>query len=702
MALKDKLLEYITSSEYLGETKEQLAKNFAIDVDDYRSFFKALIDMEKDGSVYLSKKGKYLPVDMNENALVGQFIGNAGGFGFFESSDPSSPDVFIPPNGIKGAMHGDKVIIRITKNAEDGMRREGEVIKILSDNGVEIVGTLVKEGKYYFVEPNNSKFSTDIFVKPENLKGAKHNDKVVVVVEKRAVGDKNPEGVVTEVIGHKNEKGIEITSIARQFNLPYIFPAKVIEEARRLGSEVEDSELVGRTDFTNHLVVTIDGEDAKDFDDAISIKKDGDNYILYVHIADVANYVKPGTAIDAEAYKRGNSVYMLDRVIPMLPEELSNELCSLKPNVIRLTHTVEMKIDSEGKVEDYKFYKSFIKSSFRLIYDDVSDLLEGINDVYGDEDLKMSLKLMEELYIILKEMRERRGAIDFNLRETHFEFNDEGEVIDVGVLERRVANRIIEEFMIVTNETVASHFGYMDYPFIYRIHEEPSSERIKSFEVLMHNLGYRFKGKEIHSKDFSELLKEVDGKPEETIIGTLLLRSLRKARYSSEADIHFGLASTHYTHFTAPIRRYSDLVIHRFFKDAVDESLNMNYDLKDIERLDKIAEHVSDTERNAEEAEREVESLLKMQYMKKFIGQEFNGIVSSLTSFGIFVQLENTVEGLIHFRDLNDDYYYFDSDKYVIFGEKTGRQIKLGNKIRIRVVGVNETRSEINFELVKW
>ena len=296
----------------------------------------------------------------------------------------------------------------------------------------------------------------------------------------------------------------------------------------------------------------------------------------------------------------------------------------------------------------------------------------------------------------------RRGAIDFNLRETHFEFNDEGEVIDVGVLERRVANRIIEEFMIVTNETVASHFGYMDYPFIYRIHEEPSSERIKSFEVLMHNLGYRFKGKEIHSKDFSELLKEVDGKPEETIIGTLLLRSLRKARYSSEADIHFGLASTHYTHFTAPIRRYSDLVIHRFFKDAVDESLNMNYDLKDIERLDKIAEHVSDTERNAEEAEREVESLLKMQYMKKFIGQEFNGIVSSLTSFGIFVQLENTVEGLIHFRDLNDDYYYFDSDKYVIFGEKTGRQIKLGNKIRIRVVGVNETRSEINFELVKW
>ncbi len=702
MTLKDRLLEYIESSEYQGETKEELAKHFSIDVDDYRAFFKALIDMEKEGSVYLSKKGKYLPVDINENALVGEYIGNAGGFGFFESSDTTSPDVFIPPNANKGAMHGDKVIIRITKNAEGGMRREGEVIKILSDTKKEIVGTLVKEGKYYFVEPNNSKFSTDIFVKPENLKGAKHNDKVVVNIEKRSIGDRNPEGIVIEVIGHKNEKGIEITSIARQFNLPYIFPAKVIEEARSFGTEVLDSELVGRTDFRSHLVVTIDGADAKDFDDAISIEKEGAFYKLYVHIADVANYVKPGSAIDAEAYKRGNSVYMLDRVIPMLPEELSNELCSLKPDKVRLTHTVEMKIDHSGKVMDYRFYKSFIKSDFRLIYDDVSDFLEDNKDVYKDEGLKESLIIMNELYEILKEMREKRGAIDFNINETAFEFNEQGEVTDVGVLERRVANRIIEEFMIVTNETVASHFGYMDYPFIYRVHEEPSNERIKSFEALMHNLGYRFKGKEIHSKDFSELLGEVKGKPEETIIATLLLRALRKARYSSEADIHFGLASTYYTHFTAPIRRYSDLVIHRVFKAAVEENLNMNYGVKDIERLDKIAEHVSETERNAEEAEREVESLLKMQYMKKYIGAEFNGIVSSLTSFGIFVELDNTVEGLIHFKDLHDDYYYFDSDNYVIYGEKTGRVVKLGNRIRIKVVGVNESRNEINFELVKW
>lgn len=702
MTLKNKLLEYIESNDYPGDTKEELAKHFNIDVDEYRAFFKALIDMEKEGLVYLSKKGKYLPVDINENALVGSFIGNAGGFGFFESSDPSSPDVFIPPNANKGAMHGDKVIIRITKNAEDGMRREGEVIKILSDIKKEIVGTLVKEGKYYFVEPNNSRFSTDIFVKPENLKGAKHNDKVVVNVEKRSIGDRNPEGVVIEVIGHKNEKGIEITSIARQFNLPYIFPAKVIEEARSFGTEVHESELVGRTDFRSHLVVTIDGADAKDFDDAISIEKEGTFYKLFVHIADVANYVKPGTAIDAEAYKRGNSVYMLDRVIPMLPEELSNELCSLKPDEIRLTHTVEMKIDHSGKVMDYRFYKSYIKSDFRLIYDEVSDFLEDNRDVYNDEKLKDSLIIMSELYEILRDMREKRGAIDFNIKETAFEFNEQGEVIDVGVLERRVANRIIEEFMIVTNETVAGHFGYMDYPFIYRVHEEPSNERIKSFEALMHNLGYRFKGKEIHSKDFSELLDEVKGKPEETIIATLLLRALRKARYSSEADIHFGLASTHYTHFTAPIRRYSDLVIHRIFKSAVEENLNMNYGLKEIESLDKIAEHVSTTERNAEEAEREVESLLKMQYMKNYVGEEFNGIVSSLTSFGIFVELENTIEGLIHFKDLHDDYYYFDSDKYVIFGEKTGRQVRLGNKIKIKVVGVNESRNEINFELVKW
>ncbi|MDO5717858.1 MAG: ribonuclease R [Tissierellia bacterium] len=702
MTLKEKLLKYIQSPEYKGQTKEELAAAFNIDISDYRMFFKSLIDMEKNGTIYLSKKGKYLLVKNEDNALVGKIIGNAGGFAFFESSDENQADVFIPPNKVKGALHGDTVLIKITKQAADGMRSEGEVVRILNESEVEVVGTLVKAGKYYFVEPNNSKFSQDIFIHSDKLKGAKNEDKVVAKIVKRSVKDKNPEGIIVEVLGNKNDEGIEITSIARQFGLPYIFPKKVIAEAKSLPDEVSELDLNGRTDMTDLFTVTIDGASAKDFDDAISIKKENGNYKLFVHIADVANYVRPNSELDREAYNRGNSVYMLDRVIPMLPEELSNELCSLKPGVVRLSHTVEMSIDNNGKVLDYQFYKSYIKSDHRLIYDDVSDFLEDDLDIFKDEKLKSDLQLMKQLYSILKEKRDRKGAIEFNLPEPEITMGDKGEIVDICKRVRRISDKIIEEFMIVTNETVAAHFGYMDYPFIFRIHEEPSRERIKSFEMLMSNLGYRFKGKEIHSKDFQELLEEVKGKNEESLISSLLLRSLRKAVYSREPDIHFGLSSNFYTHFTAPIRRYSDLFIHRIFKKAVENNLDMNYNLKHLEKLDDIAEHVSDTERKAEEAEREVEAMLKMKYMKKYIGKKFNGIISSLTSFGVFVELENTVEGLVHFRDMNDDYYYFDDEKYVIIGEKTNRRIKLGDSVKIKVKGVNESRNEINFEIVRW
>lgn len=482
--------------------------------------------------------------------------------------------------------------------------------------------------------------------------------------------------------------------------MPYIFPEEVLQEANSFSDEVLEKDLKDRTDFSNLLTVTIDGEDAKDFDDAISIEKKEDYYRLYVHIADVSHYVKSGSALDREALSRGNSVYLLDRVIPMLPEKLSNGLSSLNPGKIRLTQSVQMDIDLDGNVLKYDFFESFIKSDYRLVYNDVSDYLENGKDVYKDNKLKEMLNFSNELYKILREKRIKNGALNFVSNEAKFTFDKEGRVIDVFRDIDRTANRIIEEFMIVTNITVAEHFGNMEIPFIYRIHDKPSDEKLYEIKPIFYSLGYQIKGNNLYSKDFQKILEASEGKPEEMIVSTLLLRSMAKARYENQRASHFGLALEYYTHFTSPIRRYADLYIHRIFKSFVKNRLYFDGIDNKLKSIEKICDHISFTERRADEAEREVEKLLKVILMEGKIGEVFEGVISSTTSFGLFVELENTVEGLISFNSMTDDFYIFDENQFLVYGQKNRKIYKIGQRVKVRLVNTNLNRREIDFEIV--
>lgn len=632
-------------------------------------------------------------------ALIGKLDINRKGFGFVIPDDENEQDIFIAKDDLNRALDNDIVKVKITKEAGDGNRPEGKIIEIISRNQDILIGEFQKVKNYGFVILDDSNSRYDIFISQENINGAKNRDKVIVKIVDFKKKDKNPTGKIVEVLGNVNDTGIEILSIAKKFDLPDEFSYETLNYAKSLPDKPSKKEISKRVDFRDLFTVTIDGETAKDFDDAISIEKNGDAYDLYVHIADVANYVTENSAINQDAYERGNSVYLLDRVIPMLPEELSNGLCSLNPGVDRLTVTVKMKIDTKGKVLDYDFYESVIKSDYRLIYDQVSDLLEGKNNIYNDDILVEKLYLMKDLHQILQNKRELKGALDFDFKETMIVLNKVGRPIDIREVERRVANMIIESFMIVTNEVVGGHFANINVPFLYRIHEAPKEEKVTEFRNLIAKFGLQLKGQELYPKDFQNILKEVEDSNLFYLISNIMLRTMTKAEYRREADIHFGLATENYSHFTAPIRRYSDLIVHRILKASLHNNYTeakRNY----LKKLDKIAEHVSETERKAEEAERDVEDLKKAEYMYERIGNEYDGIISSVTGFGIFIELENTVEGMVHFRNLNDDYYEFDEENYVIVGQNTGKTYTLGQKVRIKVDNVNVNLREIDFSII--
>lgn len=626
---------------------------------------------------------------------------NNKGFGFLEPDDANEQDVFISKDELNLALDNDRVKVEIIREAEDGKRPEGKVLEIIERNQDVLVGEFEKVKSFGFVVLDGNKSNHDIFIPKQNINGAKNKDKVIVEITHFNKKDKNPTGKIVEVLGNTNDTGIEILAIAKKYDLPDEFSYETLNYAKSLPTVPDQEEVEKREDFREMFTVTIDGADAKDFDDAISIEKEGDRYVLYVHIADVANYVSENSAINADAYERGNSVYLMDRVIPMLPEKLSNGLCSLNPNVDRLTLTVRMVFDEKGNIKDYDFYESVINSNYRLIYDNVSDLLEGKDHIYKDDTLINKLNLMKELHLILEDKRDKKGALDFDFKESKIVLNDVGRPIDIREDERRVANRLIESFMVVTNEVVGDHYAQIEVPFLYRVHEKPSEEKVLEFRSLIAKFGLQIKGEqELYPKDFQNLLKEVEGTQLAYIISNIMLRTMRKAEYKREPDIHFGLATENYSHFTSPIRRYSDLVVHRIVK----ASLHNNY--KKIKRtylkkLDNIAEHVSMTERKAEEAERDVESLKKAEFMYDKIGQEYDGIVSSIANFGIFVELPNTVEGLIHFRALTDDYYIYDEENYRIVGQNTNRIYELGQKLRIKVENVNVDMREIDFAIVR-
>ncbi|WP_040397088.1 ribonuclease R [Anaerococcus senegalensis] len=699
MNFKDLILNIVNDENYKPMTIKEMLRY--LDCDKYikKDVKKIIKKLAKDNEIKISSKKKIHPLSIEDKSLIGEINLAQGGYGFFISDNNDYEDVFISANNLNTANNLDRVRIKIIKNKEFGKNAEGKVVEIIERNANKIVGLYQKNKGFGFVVSDSNNISSDIYVDEKNSKKAKTNDKVLVdIIDYPKKG--SPEGKVIEVLGNKNDTNVDLMSIVKSHGLRENFPKKVKKEAVFIEKDLDLSKVKNREDFRDLFTVTIDGRDSKDFDDAISIEKDNEDYILYVHIADVSHYVKEKSEIDKEAYKRGNSTYLYNLVIPMLPEELSNGICSLNPNKNRLSLSLKMKINDMGKVVDYKIYKAIIRSDYRLVYDDVNDYLDDHKKVYDDEILLEKLNLFNELYIILKKKREKRGSIDFNFTESQIDVNSQGEVLNISLFERGSANKMIEEFMLISNETIASLFAFMDFPSIYRIHEKPKEEKVESFKNMLNTLGYNIKGKELHPKDFQDILKQISGKDDESLINMLMLRTMRKAKYTNYTDMHFGLATKYYTHFTSPIRRYPDLIVHRLVKDFVDNKLE-NINQTSLEKkLSKFAEHLSITERKSEECERDVEDLYKCKYMKKFIGEKFEGIISSITDFGIFVELENTVEGCFMYK-FSDSHFEYIDDKLTCINTDSNKRYKIGQKVLIEVKNVDLDKRNKDFDLME-
>ncbi|WP_419180324.1 ribonuclease R [Bacillus xiapuensis] len=690
---------------YKPLTVQELEAAFGIqDSSDFKEFVKALVQMEEKGLVVRTRSNRYgLPEKMN--LIRGKLTGHAKGFAFVIPDEPGLDDIFIPPNETNTAMHGDTVLARVSSESS-GQRREGSIIRIIERGIQQMVGTYVESKSFGFVIPDDKKFASDIFIPKAASKGAVEGHKVVVKLTTYPEGRKSAEGEVIEILGHKNDPGVDILSIIHKHGLPMAFPEDVLQQANDTPDTIDESELANRRDLRNETIVTIDGADAKDLDDAVTVTKlENGNYKLGVHIADVSYYVKEGTPIDVEAADRATSVYLVDRVIPMIPHRLSNGICSLNPKVDRLVLSCNMEISAEGQVVDHEIFQSVIKTTERMTYFDVNRILVDKDEETRKryEPLVPMFELMEELASILRDKRMKRGAIDFDFKESKVLVDEEGNPTDVILRERSVAERLIEEFMLAANETVAEHFHWMDVPFIYRIHEDPKEDKLRKFFEFITNFGYIVKGtaNEVHPRALQEIIEEVQGKPEEMVVSTVMLRSMQQAKYDPESLGHFGLSTEFYTHFTSPIRRYPDTIVHRLIRTyLIDGKLDEATREKWNAELPEIAAHSSRMERRAVEAERETDELKKAEYMEDKIGVEYDGIISSVTNFGMFVELPNTIEGLVHVSYMTDDYYRFDERHYAMIGERTGNVFRIGDEITVRVVKVNKEERSIDFEIV--
>ncbi len=703
--LKESILGLISDKHYSPLKQEELAMIFNIHQSEKPMFFNFLDELEEDGYVVRSKKGKVM--SPNQMGLcVGKFVSHRKGFGFVESDEEFTQDLFIPSSEINGALHNDRVMAEIVTEATEDKRAEGKIIKIIKREVTRVVGIFQESKSFGFVVPDDKKFNQDIFIPKRYFSGAKKDDKVVCEITIWPQENRKPEGKIVEILGKKGERGVEIESIIRAHGLPEEFPKKVVEEANHVASQDLGDEIARRKDIRDLNTFTIDGEDAKDLDDAISIEKlPNGNYKLGVHIADVTHYVREKNKLDKEALKRATSVYLVDKVIPMLPKQLSNGVCSLNPFEDKLTLSCFMEIDNSGKVINSEIVETVINSKARMTYTEVSDILEK-----DDEKLKKTFANhvddfieAEKLARILMKRRQQRGAIDFDFPEAKIILNGEGEVADIKHYERRISNKMIEEFMLIANETVAEHFYWLQLPFVYRIHETPSAEKMEDLKKFVATFGYTIKGdlEEIHPKEIQSIISKIKGTKEEESISTIALRSMKQAKYSPQCVGHFGLAAKYYCHFTSPIRRYPDLQIHRIIKEQLNNKINN----KRQEQLAHIVEYAStqssERERAAELAERDVHDFYKSSYMADKVGEIFEGTISSVTSFGMFVELENTVEGLIRLADMRDDYYIYDQQKYTIIGERTNKTFKIGDTVRIKVANVNVDFREIDFRLIE-
>nr|WP_141432623.1 ribonuclease R [Bacillus sp. 03113] len=703
--MMDKLLHFMKDEAYKPLTVQELEEALKIeDSTHFKEFVKSLVRMEEQGLVVRTRSNRYgLPEKMN--LVRGKLTGHAKGFAFVIPDEPGVDDIFIPPNEINNAMHGDIVLARVS-SVSFGQKREGTVVRILERGIQQIVGTYTESKHFGFVIPDDKKFASDIFIPKASSLGAVEGHKVVVKLTTYPEGRKSAEGEITKILGHKNDPGVDILSVIHKHGLPLAFPDDVLNQANQTPDTIDEKEIVNRRDLRNEIIVTIDGADAKDLDDAVTVTKlDNGHYKLGVHIADVSHYVTEESSIDREAADRGTSVYLVDRVIPMIPHRLSNGICSLNPKVDRLTLSCEMEIDAEGTVVQHEIFQSVIKTTERMTYSDVNHILNDKDEelLSRYETLVPMFQLMEELAQILRQKRMKRGAIDFDFKEAKVLVDEEGKPSDVVLRERSTAEKLIEEFMLAANETVAEHFHWMDVPFIYRIHEDPKEDKLRRFFEFITNFGYIVKGtaNSVHPRALQEIIEEVQGKPEEMVVSTVMLRSMQQAKYDPESLGHFGLSTDFYTHFTSPIRRYPDLIVHRLIRTyLIDGKLDQSTREKWGSRLPDIAEHSSNMERRAVDAERETDELKKAEYMEDKVGVEYDGMISSVTNFGMFVELPNTIEGLVHVSYMTDDYYRYEERHLAMIGERTGNVFRIGDEITVRVVKVNKEERSIDFEIV--
>ena len=694
---KKVILDFISDDLYVPMKIKEIAIVLQIPREQRDELKEVLDALVEEGKISLSKRGKYSKGHAVH--LKGTFQANARGFGFVTPED-GSEDVFIPEDNISGAFQGDEVEYIITA-APSGRRKEGKIVRILSHSVVHVVGLYEKSKSFGFVRPDNQRYLKDIYIPSGKERGAMTGHKVIVELTSYGGEHMKPEGKVVEIIGHVNDPGTDILSVVMDSGIPTEFPEKVLNQAVRVGKPVSEADCAGRKDLRDWLMVTIDGEDAKDLDDAVSLKEEEGRYVLGVHIADVTNYVQENSALDREAFERGTSVYLADRVIPMLPHRLSNGICSLNAGEDRLALSCIMTFDSSGDMIDHEIAETVLNVNRRMSYNGVAAILAGDTQDLEDEKIISMIQSMKKLSDILRERRGRRGSIDFDFPETKVILDEEGRPVDIKPYERNDATKIIEDFMLMANETVAEEYYWRELPFLYRTHEVPDEEKIRQLSTFINNFGYHIHVRnEVRPKEIQKLLERVDGTPEEALISRLALRSMKQARYTTENTGHFGLAAKYYTHFTSPIRRYPDLQIHRIIKENLRGRLNEDRIAHYEEILPKVAAQCSDRERRAEEAEREVVRMKKAEYMYSHIGEEYDGVISGVTKWGVYVELPNTVEGLVHVADMRDDHYEFSEQTYELTGQHTGKSYKLGQPVRVCVTDADKLQRTVNFEII--
>ncbi|HFN8885828.1 TPA: ribonuclease R [Staphylococcus aureus] len=711
MNLKQSIEEIINQPEYepmsVSDFQDALGLSSA---DSFRDLIKVLVELEQSGLIERSKTDRYQKKHSSKGQsklIKGTLSQNKKGFAFLRPEDKDMEDIFIPPTKINRALDGDTVIVEIHQSkGEHKGKIEGEVKSIEKHSVTQVVGTYSQARHFGFVIPDDKRIMQDIFIPKGQSLAAVDGHKVLVQITKYADGSDNPEGHISAILGHKNDPGVDILSIIYQHGIEIEFPDEVLQEAEATPDNIEDSEIKGRHDLRNELTITIDGADAKDLDDAISVKKLANgNTQLTVSIADVSYYVTEGSALDKEAYDRATSVYLVDRVIPMIPHRLSNGICSLNPNVDRLTLSCRMEIDDSGRVVKHEIFDSVIHSDYRMTYDAVNQIITENDPTIREQynEITPMLDLAQDLSNRLIQMRKRRGEIDFDISEAKVLVNEDGIPTDVQLRQRGEGERLIESFMLIANETVAEHFSKLDVPFIYRVHEQPKSDRLRQFFDFITNFGIMIKGtgEDIHPTTLQKVQEEVEGRPEQMVISTMMLRSMQQAHYDDVNLGHFGLSAEYYTHFTSPIRRYPDLTVHRLIRKYLIEKSMDNKEVKRWEdKLPELAEHTSKRERRAIEAERDTDELKKAEYMIQHIGDEFEGIVSSVANFGMFIELPNTIEGMVHIANMTNDYYRFEERQMALIGERQAKVFRIGDTVKVKVTHVDVDERLIDFQIV--